>query len=170
MVGLWGASSLVKSVQRGSIALGAAASATATVTAVDLANSVVTYGGASCSGSVSTAAITNTRVALTNATTVTGTRQTADAVTTSVTYEVVEWMPGVVKSVQSGTVIHGTPATITSVNTAKTVVFFGGNSVANATQANLNVTVTLTNATTVTAVNDGGNTHATASFMVVEFF
>lgn len=45
MVSLWGASSLIASVQSGTITLNASPNGTATITAVNTANSVIVFGG-----------------------------------------------------------------------------------------------------------------------------
>lgn len=87
----------------------------------------------------------------------------------------------VIKSIQQGTITlaagattSGT-ATITSVDTAKTVVLHRGVSAAvnsGAASPELNGRLTLTNATTVTADRSAGGNQsaATFSYVAVEFF
>lgn len=80
-----------------------------------------------------------------------------------------------VKSIQSGTIAianasSSNTATISSVNTAKSVAFLTGTTAGASNFAEANVGLILTNATTVTAeraTNTGG---ATAYYTVVEFY
>ena len=116
MVSLWGASSLVLSVQRGTINITSAASATATISAVNTNNSVIRYLSFS-NGGVSTNNVYPT-VALTDSTTVTGTRYNTSANSTQVVFEVTEFAAGAIKSVQRGVVT----LTATPTNTTITAV------------------------------------------------
>lgn len=168
--------SLIKSIQRGTIVIaGGTSSNTATLsTAVVLANSLLTWGsqGLNTSGQVDAQMFT-ARITLTNTTTVTATRGgTTEALT--VPYEVIEFWPGVLKSVQRGTVVTGTPATITAVNTAKSMLSYLGCVGATSTGGEWGSWqgyLVLTNSTTVTATEGGGNTtHITAGYQVAEFY
>lgn len=124
VVALWGASSLIASVQRGTITIGSGASSnTATIAAVNLDHSRVVYLGNDTTLDQTDSAFA--RVALTNSTTVTATRGLSSASDTVVSYEVVEYAPGVIKSIQRGTTAVSSATTnqaITAVQMAKTVV------------------------------------------------
>jgi len=178
VVGLWGRSSLIKSVQRGT---GSYAS-TVTIASVVPENSLLFYSGNLFSANNDNKQYWFQRVSLTNATTLTFTL-TGGAGTTTAGWQVIEFPPGVLKSVQRGTITlaagagSGT-ATITGVDTAKSVVNILGSS--------NNDTVTggyaggqettsyavLTNATTVTATRNAaaGAIAMVVSYEVVEFF
>ena len=80
-----------------------------------------------------------------------------------------------VKSVQTGTIlmigVTSNTATISSVNTAKSVVLFGGWTTDN-TSGTLTFApyLTLTNATTVTATRSNTSNTTTVSYTVLEFY
>ncbi len=172
MVGLWGASSLIKSIQYGTTVATVAGTATATITAVDTANSVIQFLGSS-----SNSALNGGHWAgyckLTNATTVTTTYQ-AVTDTRTLSFCVIEYLPGVIKSKQSVTIsclfVASNTATITSVNTAKTMISNGGISMYLGAMDEPS-RLTLTNATTVT-MNRGGTSGYQTDHVgdVVEFF
>lgn len=181
MVGLWGASSLV-SVQHGTIST-TAASATATISAVNTANSLLLFNGQdnpyASGNTVYDAFVAYT---LTNSTTVTQTRSHTDGSALTGAFCVVEFAPGVVRSVQYGTVSLATgvsnTASITSVNTSKSIISYLGQTTNDFnsgsywnTQYN-SCRAVLTNATTVTATrrSDAGFGGPTVYFVVVEFF
>ncbi len=122
MVGLWGASSMIRSVQRGTISIASAFSATATINAVDVNNTVVRWLGTTSTSTGTTPAVATAGLTLTNSTTLTGVRQSNSATACVVSYEVIEFLPGVIRSVQRGNkLISSAPntQTITEVNTAK---------------------------------------------------
>ena len=127
MVGLWGASSLIESIQYGVVSMsGAQASNTATITSVDLSRSVLIDLRQSNNWSGGTQpAYTSNTLALTNSTTVTAARQAAGGIALTAGFCVVTFLPGVFRSIQSGVVSGtGSPTVIiTSVNTAKTMLF-----------------------------------------------
>ena len=129
LVSLWGQSSLIKSIQRGTIFMSVAqTSNTASINAVDLANSVLRFCGQTNGG----AGDTTTAYALAGisvvGTTVTATRISTFAGGTNCTasWELVEYFPGVFKSIQRGTklFIGAAAATqaITEVNPNKSVL------------------------------------------------
>lgn len=166
---------LIKSVQRGSISIAGAFSATATISAIVLANSLIVYGGHTTDDAGTTMPVTTAAVELTNTTTVTASNG-LNSGTQIVAYEVIEFYPGVLRSVQRGTISVGgaatsVTATITSVDITKASAFFLGYTIAVIAQNNLHhVRVVLTNSTTVTATVaavGGGNV---AGYQVVEFF
>jgi hypothetical protein len=166
----------VKSVQKFSI--DTSATTTATITAVDTGNSYVQW-----TGSTSTVAGTvnreTGRVVLTNSTTVTATEST-DA-TIVIHGIVVEYWPGLIKTLQVGTVtLTGAAtatATITTVNTAKAILIpegYSGNIGDAAQHGQSFYSLDLTNATTVTmtaGVNLGASGITSVfGFTVVEFY
>lgn len=172
LVSLWGQSSLIKSIQRGTIVIGSGATSnTTTIVVVDMGNTELRYLGCTCDTNNVTAAIGNASLVFTNATTLTITRITADTMTVTVSYEVIEYVPGILKSVQRGTVAGNATATITNVNTGKAFISYLGetmtNFLANNNQTNMNPYLTLTNATTIT-----GNqvSQPTISWQVTEVF
>ena len=131
MVGLWGASSLVTSGQQANITIplsGSANSNTSTISTVDPNRSIILWGGVFPSA-YNRNDLDGIRVALTNATTVTATRSGVSAADSYTSYSVMEFQPGVIRSVQRGTstmsstTIHNT---ITVVNLAKTFFTFLG--------------------------------------------
>ena len=176
-VALWGASSLVQSVQYGTAVATGSLTGTATITAVVLANSVVMYLGNSTTDTSAAIGRVQSRLDLTNTTTVTCTSRDAVA-TKTVSFVVLEFAPGVVKSLQTGTLNITTgqqsnTATITTVNTAKTfLVWDNQDSNTAGTNAEAFARLTLTNATTLTAtqgaVASGGN--ITTNYTALEFF
>ena len=136
MVSLWGASSLIKSVQTAAPLIGTGAtSGTATISEVKTENTILIYGGNRTlgnAGSLIQAALPN--VTLTNATTVTASKYASSAITYNnvVAVTVVEFQPGVVKSIQYVQwlfvgITSGDTQAITSVNTTKSLVMFLGN-------------------------------------------
>ena len=173
MVSLWGASSLVESIQYGTATVAGTGSGTATITSVDTSRSVVMFLGVSTnSGSVNTL-YNHAYVALTNATTVTATA-CATANTRTINFVVIQFRPGVVKLMQQFVVTIGVSAgsgtaTITSVNTATSLLAHGGTRVDNGEDL-LAPRQTLTNATTVTATNGNAPYVAYTAGTVVEFF
>src|SRR5712691_8840745 len=112
-----------KSIQAGTIDLTTNASATATITAVVLANSMILYlGEKTTETAIGRYDVSNARVELTNTTTVTAYKGLAN-VSTIVSYVVVEFNSGVLKSAQRGTIdmnnVTSNTATITAVTTSK---------------------------------------------------
>jgi hypothetical protein len=168
---------LIKSIQRGTTTIAAAAtSGTSTITSVDTANAVIRLLGYTYSATAITdGRVLCPRLELTNGTTVTAYRNTADASNSLiVSWEVIEYYPGVLKSVQRGTInVNGT-ATITAVDTAKSSCdHLGGTYLANtANDPGYYGYVTLTNGTTVTATNGSGAGpgYGTMGFQVVEWY
>jgi len=173
-----GRQSIVKNIQYGSISIGSGnTSNTATITSVDTSNSLIFW-----LGSYNTSATTNqdmiANVALTNATTVTATRSHGGTNTCVARFVVIEFIPGVLTSVQRGTITIASgstsnTATITSVS--ENVAFFNclGYRSTNSSAERIDsafATVDLTAATTVTAtrgVNDSFDT--IVGYQVAEF-
>jgi hypothetical protein len=174
MVSLWGANSLIRSVQRGTISIAAAsASNTATITTVDMANSRLQFLGYSNNNAAAAPNASATRLALTNSTTITATRVTTGASDNVVAYQIIEYCPGVIRSVQRGTIsLNPGPtatATITTVNSNTTALDYLGCSVDNALDT-LFIRLALTNSTTVTGTSSNAANASTVSYQVVEFF
>lgn len=175
MVSLWGASSTIKSIQRGVISITAAASNnTASITAVDLDNCRLTRIGSSSNNGAQNDPASSVLVILTNSTTITGVRSGTGSADTSVAWQIVEYLPGIIKSVQRTTVTYSSATsaavTITSVDTNKSLIDDLGCRVGNTLDSLYNWWV-FTNATTVTANRFGaGGDSTVASLQVVEFF
>jgi hypothetical protein len=168
--------SIIKSIQRGTITLTGVATATATVTAVVLANSVLRCLGFDLQTDLNvTAADTWTQLALTNTTTVTATRTGVGGIV-RINFELVEYYPGVLKSVQRGTIALAAAtntATVTAVVVAKSACDFLGGTASDANAGEYAgraaCRVELTNTTTVTASRGVGTNTANAAYQVVEF-
>lgn len=171
MVSLWGASSLIESIQRGTIAItNGTATNTATITAVDMSRARLRLIGYTINSGDTNNRLAP-RMAFVNATTISLTVN-SNSIGTIVTgsFEVTQYYPGVVRSIQRGTMTGGATAAITAVTTAKTELDWFG---ALGSDANTNISsvamVVLTNATTVTATSLGGVNDG-VGFQAVEFF
>jgi len=162
-------------IQHVSITISAGATSnTATIASVDTAKSFVIFLGHTSNLAADQNDRSSPRVSLTNSTTVTAQRNTADGVSTTVVSAVViSTTHYLVESIQQGTVAvtsstSGT-ATITSVDTTRSAVFYLGNTgTDSAASVPRRYAVTLTNATTVTA-NSNSSASATVGFVVVQF-
>lgn len=176
--GPWCVPSLIKNIQRGTITMNNVTTNTATITSVDIANSVIYYLGYTCSsGAGSQYNLVKMRIRLTNATTVTAFVNTGAASDHIVSWEVIEYYPGVIKSLQRGAITVTTAttntATINPVNTLKTQVIYGGhdtNSTATAVDNEQGALLTLTNATTLTATQANSTDTINVQYQVVEWF
>lgn len=167
-------SGVIKSVQQVSINIGAAAlTATATITAVVVANSIIIYQGVDAAVNSQAAyerAIA--RLAITNTTTITATRGDSTNSTT-VNAVIVEFASGV-NSIQAGTIAISTvqtsnTATISAVGANAFVLHVGASTITAATACGGAATaVQLTNATTVTATVGVAGAALTVGFMVVD--
>lgn len=129
MVGLWNAPSLIKSVQSGIFSTGGSYSGNVTITAVDPTNSLVLNNGHRHDSAYGVGADGGV-LKITSSTNVSITKITYTA-TDLVTFIVVEFMPGVIKSIQRGHVHFGSSTsavnlTITAVDLSKTGLFFNG--------------------------------------------
>ena len=180
MVPLWGASSMVQSVQSGSTNIaGNLATATATITAINTNNCVVFMAGNRTQGNASwNAGGYYPILTVTNATTLTMTRLDGGPYGIVVNWQIVEFAPGILKSIQRGTVamvaVGSNTATITSVDTAKSIVLGQGatwydNSSTQSLGAT-SVTMTLTNATTLTVNRDVSTVTWTQGYQILEFY
>lgn len=169
MVALWGAVSLVASVQRGTVTISSGTSNTATITAVDTSRTLLYHLGTNYNAAAVQDDIGFLRVALTNSTTVTASRNTSSANVGVASFEVVEYLPGVFKSIQRGTVVAGSTASITEVDPAKCSLTLLGFTVDSGSDLRNMPYVALTNGTTVTGtfVGDGAAV-TTAGFQIAE--
>lgn len=170
-------SSYITSIQQVAVTIGSGAtSATATISSVDTTKTALFYGGFDTASTGTNPALTLCRIELTNATTVTAFRNTTDTTAIISWVTVVQFSALAVNSVQYGTIAMGTTdatltATITSVNTASAAVMYLGNICAKTTSGSgeTRPSVTLTNATTVTATRGVTGTTLTVGFVVIEF-
>ena len=174
--------SLIRRVQTGAVTVNAAsASGTATITAVNVTSAFLvalgvttTYAGSGTGDD--RVSESQPRLELTNSTTVTATRDAGTNGTLTMGFVVLEFVPGVIRSLQRGTIslvnVASNTATITAVNVNKSIVVPGYWSLT--VQSSDNVVfhrVELTNSTTVTAYRDtAGVITATVPYQVIEFF
>ena len=176
MVSLWGASSLIESIQYGTIALsGVQSSNTATITSVDLSRAIIIDLRQSNNwNAASQPAYTSNTLALTNSTTVTAFRNASGGIALTAAFAVVQVAPGVVKSIQSGRVSgNGTvTVTITSVNTAKTFLLsLGLEGDSGGRDDAFYAYMSLTNSTTITFTRGvGAGTGQYAGWIAIEGF
>ena len=174
-VAQFGQRSMIRSIQRGVLSVSAGTSTgTVTIASVDINNSVLSV-SQDADGTAGRWDASVGTVVFTNTTTITATRTTTlgDALRTS--YEVIEYWPGVIKSVQRGTItlasVGSNTATITTVNTSKSMLFDLRYSTTELTIPNrITTRLTLTNATTVTASRAVGTGTNVSSYQVVEFY
>jgi hypothetical protein len=168
--------SAIKSVQRGTITLTGVATNTATITSVTTTLSAVTLLGFKNSDTVGNNENQWVRLDLTNATTVTATRPGATG-TVVVSFEVVEFYAWAIRSIQPVSItlagVTSNTATLgtTLTNTAKTFLYWGGNTSTPTSPAPAAgwCHIALTNTTTVTATRDTGAGTAVVNATVVEF-
>ena len=178
-----GQTKLFKSVQSGEITIGSASTSnTATLsTAVNTSNSLVLYQGMRTAGTSNTPDKQYARLDLTDGSTVTAYTNTADGSNTRIVrYAVVEFYPGIVKSIQKGTntIAAGSTSqttTVSSVTTANSFVAWNGATTNNtdATYArdlecNTAIAV-LTNSTTLTFSRQFSRGDLVTAYTLVEF-
>ena len=175
MVSLWGASSLIQSVQAFTITLSAALSGTATISTVSLGDSILFYDNYDTDwpGSVGNTSF-ESRVTFTNTTTITANSIGAATVgiTTIIRGRVVTFAPGVIRSIQRGSLSfsgQSNTATITEVNTAKSFLVDNGFSTA-ASDERLQASWAITNATTLTVQTRLGGVSKDTNYQCVEYF
>lgn len=171
---------IVKQVIRGTIAIASAQNASATIAAVVPENSIIHHLGAtSNNGDTDPAKCFFVRLSLASATSVRADLGAAGSGTTTVSFEVIEFYPGVVR-VQRGTLSGGTTtttATINAVVTGKTFISSLGFSFDSSglpwgsySPYHLNSRLELTNSTTLTQTLDTshGGFAITTSYEVIE--
>ena len=174
-VALAGASSLIMSVQRGVVSIPFnGTSATSTIAAVNPDNCRLIFLNTINPSDANGPSVNACRVELTNSTTVTAFVNSTAASTREVGFEVIEYMPGVLRRVQRGTIstsgATSGAATITAVDMAKTTLDplgFTSTSTVDTAQ-NCWFKLILTNATTVTGNGLSAITR-TAGFQITEW-
>lgn len=176
----WTQRGIIKAIQRGIITLAnGELTQTATITSVVPGNTRLVYLGNNCTnagGGGTGVSPCLVRIDLTNATTITATR--IDSVDPAiVSYEAIEYWPGVLRTVQRGTVVataaaSGTATLATTLQTiTKATIDVLGWNANTALQADIFLGyVDLTNTTTVTITRIGTNNNLTAGYQVVEWY
>lgn len=164
--------SLRVSIQHGTVAISAAASATATISSVSTTDSAVFWLGHTTTATATSAATGMTRVTLTDATTVTGLVTTSS--TATVGFVVVEFQSAVLQSdvQQFAAAFTSSSATdtqtISSVDPDNTMIAWGGNTTGASNTGDY--AALITSATNVNLVRGGTNTTTrTPSYTIVEF-
>ena len=174
MVSLWGASSMVPSVQQITWTINAATVNT-TITAVNTANAIVVGQGAmSQLGSNNIAVGTVGGLKITSSTNVQCRRSLAQNFPDLAAATVLEFAPGVIRSFQNALIAQttaSTTATITAVNTAKTFLIVTSD-LYSGPGYQACPRISLTNGTTLTSVVDTYSaSYAPETYIqVVEFF
>jgi hypothetical protein len=174
-VAQFGQRSMIKRIQRGTITVASAVTATGTITAVDVNNSVLMFLGDLAQTATANYNDSNCYIELTNSTTLTITRSGAAPGYSTVSYEVIEYWPGVLKSIQRGTISLGgvasSTATITAVDTQKASLIYLGRFGNNAADPSRQlIMVVLTNSTTVTASRVTGTDTEAVSYQVAQYY
>lgn len=167
---------LNSAVQYGTITLGSGVTSnTATISSVNTNNAFVAYLGFTSTNSTTNANTNFATLALTNATTVTATRNTGTASVT-VGYVVVEYAPGIVKSMQPRSVTMigtntSTNDTISAVNVNNAYIRWGNLRSSSTTSLDAFTDAQIINSTTV-ALTRNYTTSETrvVNYTVVEFF
>ena len=166
MVSLWGASSAVKQIQYGTIT----GSSSATISSVVVENSIVLWLGNDTNDNAATTS-GFTSCILSNSTTVS---QAATAAGNVGGFCVLEFLPGMVKSAGSGTIavsgVGSATATITSVNTSKTILTFLGQTTNDGTPSAQWCRLALTNSTTITASRTFASNLVNIRYSYLEFY
>lgn len=176
----WTRRGMIVGVQSNTIDLAAATTNFSTITAVNVANTILFYNGRTQNNAAGTTGQSYPRITLTNSTTVTAVRGVAQAGAMPVAWSLVEFVPGILRSCQYNTVpLAGATSQTTTLATTlqadfatkATLIHLGFSTTAvTALDPTFEVKQVLTNATTVTATILAGNNATTSSFVVVEFF
>lgn len=167
-------SARLKSVQRGTLVIAAGATTgTAAIAAVDPRNARLIWLGHTCLSGNIEADKANARLTFTDATTITGTRTTAHTPgAVSISFEVREYWPGTIKSIQRTTAVTGGGTLIAEVSPSKTVLDFMGwtstDATTNSNQSGLQPRVTLASATSITVADGGGTVTGTVACQITE--
>lgn len=165
-------SGFVKSLQRGTVVISGSTSNTTTITSVtDLNNSRLCFMGWFTNSATDTADKVFAALAFTNATTITGSVVTSPGASiVTIGFEVIEYWPGVIRSLQRGTGTVASPATINAVDMNKsTVDFLGITQTSPSLRFDLLSRVSLTNSTTVTGTAGIAGGIQTFGYQVVEW-
>lgn len=174
MVGLWGASSLIESVQTGTITWTSGASNTATISAVDPSRSAVFLLGSTTLYSGSVPYECQAWVQITNATTVTASVYATSSYQRWVGYVVIQFAPGVIRRIQTGsitlTAATSNTATISEVNLNRSLLTNAGYySTSYRYTSDYMGYFSMTNSTTVTLTRAVGDLNMYGYFQIVEF-
>ena len=172
--------SLVRRVQRGFVTIAnGVTTGTDTITAVSVENAELVYVGTENDDASANVYpdLELGRLTFTNSTTITASRAGSTGVMV-VNYEVLEYHPYVVKSIQRGTlalVTNGDTATITAIDVTKSRLTWLGESLSTVATSPNRVRqgrLTLTNATTITGNRNAAGATGTINidWQVVEFF
>lgn len=169
-----GNSSLISSVQTGTITTSATTSNTATISAVTTSRSAVFWLGNTTTNTATNFGRTYSRAQLTNSTTVTATNGISQTSTTG--YVVVEFSSSSINLVQPiATSLTNTNTsdnqTITSVSTSNSMIAHGGFTAAGNAISNAASTVEITSSTNVNTVRGGtsGAANRVPTYTVIEF-
>lgn len=164
----------IQSLQNISAAFSSTTSATndTTITAIATANSAIAYGGVKCNSS--TFSNNQNYGQITSTTNVRWTRSGTSSATITPFYAVIEFIPGVLKSLQRGGIsvasATSNTATISAVDTSKAIVSYTGQTATATAPREVWGNITLTNSTTVTAAkNTAGTTTSVIGYEVWEF-
>jgi|ERR1700742_4322837 len=168
--------SIIQSIQEIEITIPiSSSSATATISSVNTANTIILYNGIR-GGDTDVSPATNfISLAITNSTTITATTfQNNTSFSRTICATVIEFVSTAVVSVQTGTIaVTGTSgtATISTVNTARSAVIFGGEIDSQTAQQYGRVvgSLTLTNNTTVMCTREAASGTLTVRYFVIEF-
>ena len=179
MVGLWGSPSLLRSMQEDSRNMQSATTANQTITEVNTANTILTHRGVDNTGN-DALSFCLSYIELTSSTNVAITRYQGGGGTLNTVFNVVQFNPGVIRSIQSGliTITSGNltnTATINPVNAAKCFVMLLGqlsqSEISLSASAFTKVALSGSNPITAIIATRGNNNNlTTVSFQVVEFF
>lgn len=179
-VAQWTQPGIIKSIQRGTITIAnASLTNTATITSVDVNNTrLVCLGNSSvdAGGGGSGAGPVLVRIDLTNATTITASR-TASTDAAVVSYEVVEYWPGVIRTIQRGTITAagvaiGQTALATTLQTVTkaTMESLGLEGSTAFAADSFRARMVLTNTTTVTMTRIGTSNTLVGGYQVTEWY
>lgn len=165
----------LSSVIRGTIPMGSGmTSASVTIPAVNTSLSRLRLVGVTSDDTGVTNAVNEPRIALTNSTTITATRRSGTATNLIVAYELSQYYPEFIQSIQRGSItlsnLLSATATINAVNPATSEVDYLGFETADPNNDCSYARVTLTNPTTVTASRTAQAAGAAfLGYQVVEF-
>jgi hypothetical protein len=175
--------SLIASIQRGTITItssgsgGGNVTATATITSVDVNRAVLHFLGVSSNAVATGIPGADVQIVLTDATTITATvGGQGDSAVSIVSYEVVEYLPGVIKQIQRGSILITSATSATAALSPEVVVektqVVGGNFFSTGTTTTPRsrlVRLALTSSALVTATdNTAGD--ANAAWQAVEWW
>lgn len=164
---------IVNALQVRALALsGSSTTATDTISSVNMANTMLVYQGATCTSSTLNAYLYN--LELTGSTQVSLVRGASTSISRTVAYTVLEFVSGVLASVQRGTQavasVTSADATISTVDTSRAVANWTGFSTGASTLDERFASVKLLDATTVRAQkNTAGSSTSTPGYEAVEF-